>query len=374
MVDILVGGDVCPIRRSRPYFREGDAQALFNDLMPEFEAADLTIVNLECPLIEGHSPISKGGGPILGASSQCIAGLKKARIDVAALANNHILDHGPEGLMNTIRVCREAGIDVVGAGENLETAGHVLSRTIDGIRIGVLGVAEHEFSIATEASAGANPLDLIAFVRTMRQHRDQFDYMLVLLHGGKEHYRYPSPELQKICRFMVEEGASAVICQHSHCPGCYETYQGGFIVYGQGNLIFDDFPNPRPNWCKGYLVRLTVTPGTTSEMHITPYIQSDAQVGARRMARGEALAFERELEEASTLIRDGAFVQRQWRQYCQSQRYTYFNILRGHSRPLRGLNKLLHFSDLLYSNKELEVLRNVVRCETHREVLDTILS
>ncbi len=374
MVNILVGGDVCPIGRSMPYFHQGDAPAMFNDLMPEFEDADLTIVNLECPLIEVESPISKGGGPILGASSPCIAGLKNAGVQVANLANNHILDHGPEGLRNTMRVCREAGIAVVGAGENLRLAGQVLAREIAGVKIGVLAVAEHEFSIAREESPGANPLDVIEFVKTMRAHRDGFDYMLVLLHGGKEHYRYPSPKLQKVCRFMIEEGADAVICQHSHCPGCYETYQGGFIVYGQGNLIFDDFPNPRPDWHRGYLVTLTVKPGTTSEMHVTPYIQSDARAGARRMEKSEAMVFKSDLEKESALIRDTSFVRRQWRQYCQSQKYTYFNILRGHSRLLRGLNKLLHFSDLLYSDKELEVLRNVVRCETHREVLDTILS
>ena len=43
MVNILVGGDVCPIRRSMPYFHQGDAPAMFNDLMPDFEDADLTI-------------------------------------------------------------------------------------------------------------------------------------------------------------------------------------------------------------------------------------------------------------------------------------------------------------------------------------------
>jgi poly-gamma-glutamate synthesis protein (capsule biosynthesis protein) len=374
VVDILVGGDVCPIGRSTPYFGQGDAQAIFNDLLPEFKTADLTIVNLECPLIERVSPISKGGGPVLGADSGCIAGLKNAHVHVAGLANNHILDHGPEGVMNTIRVCREAGIEVVGAGANLESAGQVLSRTVNEVRIGFLAVAEHEFSIATETSPGANPLDLISFVSTVRQHRDQLDYLLVLLHGGKEHYRYPSPELQRICRFMLEEGADAVICQHSHCPGCYEVYREGFIVYGQGNLIFDDVSNPRPDWCKGYLVRLTIDPDTATQMHITPYLQSDAQAGARKMGQCEATAFEQQLEKESSLIRDTAFVQARWREYCRGQRYTYFNILRGHSRPMRGLNKLLHFSDMLYSEKELEVLRNVIRCETHREVLDTILS
>ena len=61
----------------------------------------------------------------------------------------------------------------------------------------------------------------------------------MLYHGGKEHYRYPSPLLQKVCRKIVDSGADVVVCQHSHCIGCEEHYKNGVIVYGQGNFIFD---------------------------------------------------------------------------------------------------------------------------------------
>lgn len=67
--------------------------------------------------------------------------------------------------------------------------------------------------------------------------------MIVLYHGGKEQYRYPSPNLQKTCRKLVEKGADLVVCQHSHCIGCREEYLQGTIVYGQGNFLFDDEEN-----------------------------------------------------------------------------------------------------------------------------------
>lgn len=66
------------------------------------------------------------------------------------------------------------------------------------------------------------------------------DYTIVLYHGGKEHYRFPSPNLQKYCRKFIEKGANIVICQHSHCIGCEENYKNGKIIYGQGNFLFDD--------------------------------------------------------------------------------------------------------------------------------------
>ena len=40
---------------------------------------------------------------------------------------------------------------------------------------------------------------------------------------------------------MAENGADVVICQHSHCIGCYEEYQGCYILYGQGNFHFARF-------------------------------------------------------------------------------------------------------------------------------------
>ena len=93
MPTILIGADLCPIGGNRLYFKQGEAGRLFNDLLPEFQQADLTIANLECPLIEHPSPIRKTG-PTFGESRDCIKGIMEAGIDVLCLANNHILDHG----------------------------------------------------------------------------------------------------------------------------------------------------------------------------------------------------------------------------------------------------------------------------------------
>ena len=70
---IIIGGDLCPIRRNAEYFCKGDAQHLFNDLLEEFAAADLAVANLECPLIEQQSPISKTG-PVLDGSAASVNG------------------------------------------------------------------------------------------------------------------------------------------------------------------------------------------------------------------------------------------------------------------------------------------------------------
>jgi len=51
------------------------------------------------------------------------------------------------------------------------------------------------------------------------------------------------PDLQKVCRKILEKGAVLVVCQHNHCIGTYEKYYDSTIVYGQGNFIFNKGSN-----------------------------------------------------------------------------------------------------------------------------------
>jgi len=365
---ILIGGDVAPIGRNERYFIDGDIEKLFNDLLTEFKRADLSVINLECPLINESTPILKSG-PVLGAKSACINGIRKAGIDVVSLANNHIMDHGPAGLKNTLRVCTEAGVSTVGAGMNLSEARRILIKEIDKVRIGVLAVAEHEFSIATDNSWGANPLDLIDYVRNVKEHWDSFDYLIVLLHGGNEGYPFPSPRLKNICHFMVEMGANAVIVQHSHCPGCYEEYRNAHIVYGQGDLLFDR--NSKVLY-KGFLVKLLIEDDLSSSMEIIPYVQDSSRIGIRRMRKEEEMSFRQSLIERSNAIKDETFVQDQWLKFCEERKHYYFSKLLGHNSLFDKLNSQGLLERFFYKPKTLLRSLNIVSCEAHREVLETI--
>src|ERR1035437_7470591 len=149
MATILIGADICPIEGNRPYFINGDAACLLNDLLPEFQQAALSIANLECPLVKQPTPIVKTG-PTFGEAGACINGIKQAGINVLNLANNHILDHGAPGLENTLAVCTRAATQPAAAAPTPEAPRRILIRDLGGLRVGILAVAEHEFSIATK--------------------------------------------------------------------------------------------------------------------------------------------------------------------------------------------------------------------------------
>lgn len=373
MVTVLLGADICPIEGNRPCLLKGDARALFHDLLPEFGQADLSIANLECPLIERQTPTKKTG-PVFGEPSACINGIKQAGIDVLSLANNHILDHGAPGLENTLAVCARASIQTVGAGPNLDAARRILIRDLGGVRVGLLAVTEHEFSIATKHSPGANPLDLIDFVRNVTSHRSQFDYLIVLLHGGDEFF-VPSPRIQNTCRFMVEMGANAVIVQHPHVLGGYEDYRGGHIVYGQGALLMDEaIYRDRQSFHEGFLIKLSIAADAASAMAIVPFVQSNPAPGARRMDPAKEQEFRRQLAQRSAAIQDEALVQAEWLKFCDQNKHAYISGLLGHNRILSKLNARGWLTRFLYNPRVLLGVRNTVLCETHREAIETIFN
>jgi poly-gamma-glutamate capsule biosynthesis protein CapA/YwtB (metallophosphatase superfamily) len=373
MTTVIVGADICPIEGNRPYFIKGDAQSLFHDLLGELENADLVVANLECPFIEAPTPIFKTG-PVFGLESACINGISKAGIDVLALANNHIMDHGAAGLQNTLKVCARAGVATVGAGENVAAARRIFIRQIGTIRVAVLALAEHEFSIATEQTPGANPLDIIDYTRNVSRSRHAFDYLIVLLHGSDE-FHVPTPRIKETCHFFAEMGANAVIVQHPHCLGGYETYRGSHIVYGQGALVMDEaIYRNRKSFHEGFLVKLSIADDASSRMEIVPFVQSDPAPGARRLPAADEERFRQDLAQKSAAIMDDAFVESEWVKFCDDRKHDYISCLLGHNRVFHKLNSRGWLTRLLYGKRPLLGVRNLVSCETHREVLETIFN
>jgi poly-gamma-glutamate synthesis protein (capsule biosynthesis protein) len=373
MAVVLVGADICPIEGNQEYFVKGDAESLFHDLMPEFAAANLVVANLECPFIEKSTPILKTG-PTFGVPGSCINGIKAAGIDVLCLANNHIMDHGEAGLRHTMEICESAGVATVGAGPGLEAAGRVLIRELDGVRVAILAVAEREFSIASRSSWGANPIDVIEFVRTVSRHRTEFDRLIVLYHGAAE-FHAPTPKVQNTCRFMIEQGASAVIVQHPHVLGGNEKYQNGHIVYGQGALVMDEaIYRNKSSFHEGFLAKLTLERSAPAGMEIIPFRQSSPVPGARRLKGDEENRLRETLALRSAAIADSAFVEAEWLRFCDEIRHGALSSLLGHGGIRRRLNAQGWLEARLRKSRRFPGLRNMVLCETHREKLETIFT
>lgn len=363
---ILIGADFVPTVSNYELFYDGNSRELFSE---ELEAiltkADFRIFNLETPLCDELHPINKCGKNFASPTA-CVKGYSCIHTDLLTLANNHIMDQGAYGLDITRRVLKENHIAYVGAGDDVQKAAAPFLFQYGGKMIGVYACAEHEFSIATANASGANPFDPLETPDHIAQMKKQCDYVIVLYHGGKEYYPYPSPMLQKTCRKLVDKGADLVICQHSHCIGCEEKYHGGTIVYGQGNFLFDNTDHEM--WQTSLLVCID------NEMQIS-YIPLVKEGNGVRLANGERAdtimeSFNRRSEE---ILREG-FVEEQFAKFADSLADYYLTSSHGkQSFVFKALNKLSgnRMRRLVlkhYGKSEQTELLNYIRCEAIREV------
>ena len=255
---ILIAGDFCQGYRVDALVKERRYGKLFDEVKPIIESADYSIVNFEFPVVldkDAARPIPKCG-PNLEGTIESIEAIKYAGFKCCTLANNHILDQGEQCCLDTKNELEKAGVDTVGVGSNLSEAGEIFYKEIDGETLAIINCCEHEFSIATETSAGANPLNPVRQYYAIQEAKKKADYVLVIVHGGHEHYQLPSPRMKETYRFFVDAGADAVVNHHQHCYSGYDVYYDKPIFYGLGNFCFDEPQMRHCGWNEGYMVRL----------------------------------------------------------------------------------------------------------------------
>lgn len=365
---LLIGADLVPTNSNLDLFSSANISAIFGDGLCEvLSSADYRVFNLEVPLTNTATPIDKCG-PALIAPTSTVAGYKAIGVDLLTLANNHIMDQDTQGLDSTIKTLNEAGIAYFGAGNTLKDAEKPYIIQLEDKKIGVYACAEHEFSIAGDHTPGANPFDPLESLDHIEELKKQCDFCIVLYHGGKEHYRYPSPNLQKVCRKMVEKGADLVVCQHSHCIGCEEKYKDGTIVYGQGNFLFD--LSEIELWQTSLLVEIS----DDFNVSYIPVVKKGSGVRLADAAQAKEIldAF---YSRSNEILQDGVIEER-YSQFAEKMLENYLSAMSGFKRGFffKVINKLMgHRLDKWRLNKYYRqkrmAIRNYIECEAHRELL-----
>lgn len=369
---IIIGGDIVPTPTNMAQFIAGDRDKLIGKQLGELvSCADFTICNLETPLTdETHLIVKKG--PHLGVPTSTVTGLLKINNDFYTLANNHILDQGEQGLLSTIKELDRNSIAHAGAGHNLEKAAQGYIKEICGVRFGIYCCAEHEFSIASEKSAGANPFDPLESYDHVEHLSQRCDHVIVLYHGGKEYYRYPSPMLQKVCRKFIHKGATLVVCQHSHCIGCKEDFEKGTIIYGQGDFIFRKADNEFRN--SGLLLECSFDKDSY-DINYIPFEKSElgVEMSEEKSANRILGGFYQRSEE----IKDSDFVKNRYVEFCKQNGLAVIRRLTDIPNTLifRIFNKLSKgklekwFCYEIYVKRKGVTILNIVECESWRELL-----
>lgn len=363
-MDVLVAGDYCPIGRVDELVKREDFQMVFGSVKDEIDKCDYSIVNFECPVRVTEGGGIKKAGPSLKCTSKAVDAIKYAGFKCATLANNHFYDQGEEGVKETIQTLIESSIDYVGGGKNVDEAGQTLYKIINGKSLAIINCCEHEFSIATETSGGSNPLNPIQQYYSIIEAKKKADYVIVIVHGGIEHYQYPSQRMVDTYRFFVDAGADAVLNHHQHCFSGGEVWNGKPIFYGLGNFCFDWQEKSSKLWREGYMVKL-IFDGTNVTYKLLPYLQNYINPGVFLKIDSDYKEWNDQYTEISSVITDKAKLEEKYLELlAMTERRYSANITPYSSRIWLALymRKML---PMLLSKRKLRTLLNMLMCESH---------
>jgi len=244
---LVAVGDVMPGRSLGWALESGGAPLLDEPIVAVLSGASLAVANLEAPVATGGEAQAKSY--TFRAPPSAASALAGAGFDVVGLANNHILDFGPDALAETTRLLREAGVAHAGAGVDRAAALEPAIVERGGVRIAFVSLvdvpAEGSFSRSAWEAGPNTPGVAWADERTVAEAvvaaRASAAIVVALLHFGNEFHAAPSESQRTLARLAIDAGAALVVGTHPHVLQEVEEYHGGLIAYSLGNFLFDGF-------------------------------------------------------------------------------------------------------------------------------------
>lgn len=289
---LAFGGDTFLGDRALDQLLEhGYGWALVN--LPGLAEADLTVVNLEAPLVADYAPpvgpdyatfrgstvahyvVETPQGPstryVLGAAPAAAAALAEAGVDLAVLANNHSLDRGAAGLAETHATLAASGIAGIGAGATAAQAAqpHLVSTPFGTVAIVAFAKVVGTAPQATETSAGVHGLSLRNLMTAEREARAAgAKWVVASVHWGRN-YEPVLPEQEYWAERFAMHGYDLVVGHGPHVAQQVVLVRGTPVIYSLGNLAF----GMRGRWTEeapgyGYVAHAVLTAGGFRELRL----------------------------------------------------------------------------------------------------------
>jgi len=228
--DIMLGG------RTRRRIREHGRDYPFSAVLPILQRAPIVLGNLEGPLAQKAQKQNRNFS--YRVKPKAATSVLRAGINVVTLANNHLVDCGREGVLETLEALTAAGVSPLGAAANQNAAHEPVIREAGGVRIGLLGYYWNRRCAAT-ANLPGSAMGVFEELKTdIRQLRARVDRVVVTFHWGRPYNSEPSPRARAKARFAIDCGAHAIVGHHPHIIQAFEVYRRCPIFYSIGNFAF----------------------------------------------------------------------------------------------------------------------------------------
>ncbi len=224
------------------YNSSGISGVVSPDVLNQLTQADLTIINNEFPFsTRGTQAPDKQF--TFRVNPSYVSVLTDMGVDIAGLANNHVLDYGSDALLDTFDTLDAAGIDYMGAGEDLSRASALITKEIGGQTFGFLAASRVipvvSWDVNNSSPGVFTTYDPTQLVAAIQEARNKCDYLTVLVHWGIERDAYPQEYQTQLAKQYIDAGADLIIGAHPHVLQGISYYNGKPICYSLGNFIFN---------------------------------------------------------------------------------------------------------------------------------------
>lgn len=235
MVSMFFCGDVVNYTHSDGLFCSTEISQMIS-------SADYSVCNFEAPIMGYGRPQPKYG--VHHAQVQeTVSGLKRQGFDMLLMANNHIMDYGPEALKASLDRIRSLELDSLGAGMTWDEAYRPFVKNINGMTFGMLNACEAQFGVLDYSTrfdnCGYAWINHSKIEQIILDLKKKCDFVIAFVHAGLEHYPIPQQEWRERYRHFCDLGVDVVVGGHPHVPQGYEFRSDSVIFYSLGNFYFD---------------------------------------------------------------------------------------------------------------------------------------
>lgn len=255
---VVLTGDILLDRGVRQVINRHRVDHLFsNGIDSVFREAQIVVGNLECPATKIEAPVFKQF--IFRAEPEWLDTLRLHGFTHLNLANNHSIDQGREGLIDTKQNIEKAGMTPIGAGQNMTEASQPVLLASEPRNVWLIPslrlALENYAYLPDKPCVSQEPMDsLLERVFRLRQ-ADSTAVIIVSIHWGGEHTLQPVSRQRHEAHQLIHAGADILVCHHTHTLQTIEDFQSHSIYYSIGNFIFDQ---QKPLNSRACMVRIRI--------------------------------------------------------------------------------------------------------------------
>ncbi len=258
-LSVIFTGDILLDRGVRKHIEwSRDARLFSKSVDAVLRSSDVVVGNLECPATKIVSPAYKRF--IFRAEPKWLGLLREYGFTHLNLANNHSIDQGRRGLMDTWQNIIAEGMVPIGAGKNMKEASQPVCIAMKPRKVYVLASLrlplENYAYLPDQPCVSQEDMDSLLFRIADLKKREPDSYIIVSLHWGIEHTTTPTLQQKIEARRIIDAGADCMICHHTHTLQTVETYKNHTIYYSIGNFIFDQ---SKPLNTRACMVKLKIS-------------------------------------------------------------------------------------------------------------------